>query len=110
MPVRSTNKMPVSARYVATRTVLLAALSPPARATDSYLRIGTLIEAARGVGAQAIHPAYGFLSEREEFAAACEENSLIFIGPASGQIERVGNKREARCCAEQAQVPIAPVE
>ena len=80
----------------------------PARATDSYLRIGTLIEAARGVGAQAIHPGYGFLSERAEFAAACEENGLIFIGPTSAQIEQVGNKLEARRCAEQAEVPIAP--
>jgi acetyl-CoA carboxylase biotin carboxylase subunit len=51
-----------------------------ARATDSYLRIGTLIEAAKGTGAQAIHPGYGFLSERSEFAQACEENGLIFIG------------------------------
>lgn len=80
----------------------------PARATDSYLRIGTLIEAARGVGAQAIHPGYGFLSERAEFAAACEENGLIFVGPTARQIEQVGNKLEARRCAEEAEVPIAP--
>lgn len=80
----------------------------PARATDSYLQIGTLIEAARGVGAQAIHPGYGFLSERAAFAAACEENDLIFIGPTSAQIERVGDKLEARRCAEEAGVPIAP--
>jgi acetyl-CoA carboxylase biotin carboxylase subunit len=80
----------------------------PARASDSYLRIGTLIEAARGTGAQAIHPGYGFLSERSEFARACEENGLIFIGPTSEQIERVGNKLEARRIAEQAQVPIVP--
>lgn len=80
----------------------------PARATDSYLSIGTLIEAARGVGAQAIHPGYGFLSERAEFAAACEENGIIFIGPTADQIERVGNKLEARRCAEEARVPIAP--
>ena len=80
----------------------------PARASDSYLQIGTLIEAARGTGAQAIHPGYGFLSERSEFARACEENGLIFIGPTSEQIERVGNKLEARRIAEQAQVPIVP--
>jgi acetyl-CoA carboxylase, biotin carboxylase subunit len=80
----------------------------PARATDSYLQIGTLIEAARGVGAQAIHPGYGFLSERAAFAAACEENGVIFIGPTSAQIERVGDKLEARRCAEEADVPIAP--
>ncbi len=80
----------------------------PARATDSYLQIGTLIEAARGVGAQAIHPGYGFLSERAAFAAACEANDVIFIGPTSAQIERVGDKLEARRCAEEAGVPIAP--
>ncbi len=80
----------------------------PARATDSYLQIGTLIEAAKGVGAQAIHPGYGFLSERAPFAAACEANDVIFIGPTSAQIERVGDKLEARRCAEEAGVPIAP--
>ncbi|CAM3714903.1 acetyl-CoA carboxylase biotin carboxylase subunit [Polaromonas hydrogenivorans] len=80
----------------------------PARATDSYLRIGTLVEAAKGVGAQAVHPGYGFLSERSEFAAACAENGIIFIGPTAEQIERVGNKLEARRCAEEAQVPVAP--
>jgi acetyl-CoA carboxylase biotin carboxylase subunit len=72
------------------------------------LRIDTLIEAARGVGAQAIHPGYGFLSERAEFAAACEKHGVIFIGPTAEQIEQVGNKLEARRCAEQANVPIAP--
>ena len=80
----------------------------PARATDSYLSIGTLIEAARGVGAQAVHPGYGFLSERAEFAAACTEHGLIFIGPTAEQIERVGNKLEARRCAGEADVPVAP--
>ena len=80
----------------------------PARATDSYLQIGTLIEAAKGVGAQAIHPGYGFLSERAAFAAACEENGVIFIGPTAAQIERVGDKLEARRCAQEADVPIAP--
>jgi acetyl-CoA carboxylase, biotin carboxylase subunit len=80
----------------------------PARATDSYLQIGTLIEAAKGVGAQAIHPGYGFLSERAAFAAACEEHGVIFIGPTAAQIERVGDKLEARRCAEEAGVPIAP--
>jgi acetyl-CoA carboxylase biotin carboxylase subunit len=80
----------------------------PARATDSYLQIGTLIEAAKGVGAQAIHPGYGFLSERAAFAAACEENGVIFIGPTAAQIERVGDKLEARRCAQEAGVPIAP--
>lgn len=80
----------------------------PSRSSDSYLRIGTLIEAAKGTGAQAIHPGYGFLSERSEFAKACEENGLIFIGPTSEQIENVGNKLEARRIALEAQVPVVP--
>jgi acetyl-CoA carboxylase biotin carboxylase subunit len=92
------------AARMADRTVCIG----PARAADSYLRIGTLVEAARGAGAQAIHPGYGFLSERAEFAAACADNGLIFIGPSAQQIERVGNKLEARRCAEEASVPVAP--
>jgi acetyl-CoA carboxylase, biotin carboxylase subunit len=80
----------------------------PSRASESYLRIGTLVEAAKGTGAQAIHPGYGFLSERADFARSCEENELIFIGPTSEQIADVGNKLEARRIAEQAQVPIVP--
>jgi acetyl-CoA carboxylase, biotin carboxylase subunit len=80
----------------------------PARATDSYLRIGTLIEAAKGTGVQAIHPGYGFLSERADFARACEEHGLIFIGPTSQQIEGVGNKLEARRIALEAGVPVVP--
>ena len=79
-----------------------------ARATDSYLLIGALIEAAKGTGAQAIHPGYGFLSERADFAKACETNGLIFIGPTAEQIERVGNKLEARLIAQQAKVPVVP--
>ena len=65
-------------------------------------------KAARGVGAQAVHPGYGFLSERAEFAAACTEHGLIFIGPTAEQIERVGNKLEARRCAGEADVLVAP--
>ncbi len=80
----------------------------PARSADSYLKIGTMVTAALGTGCQAVHPGYGFLSERPEFAAACEENELIFIGPTAEQIERVGNKLEARRIAEQAQVPTTP--
>lgn len=89
---------------LATRTVCIG----PAKSADSYLKIGTLIEAARGTGAQAIHPGYGFLSERSEFAAACADNNIVFIGPTAAQIERVGNKLEARQCAAEAGVATAP--
>lgn len=80
----------------------------PGRASDSYLKIDTLIQAALGAGAQAIHPGYGFLSERTAFAQACEDNGIIFVGPTAQQIERVGNKLQARLIAEQAGVPITP--
>ncbi len=80
----------------------------PARARDSYLNIGALISAALGTGCQAVHPGYGFLAERAEFAAACERNGVLFIGPTAEQIERVGNKLEARRIAGQARVPTPP--
>ncbi len=80
----------------------------PARAADSYLNIDALVTAALGTGCQAVHPGYGFLSERTEFAAACERSGLVFIGPTSEQIERVGNKLEARRIADEAQVPTTP--
>ena len=80
----------------------------PARSADSYLKIGTMVEAALGTGCQAVHPGYGFLSERAEFASACEKNGLIFIGPTSMQIEQVGNKLEARRIAGEASVPTTP--
>jgi acetyl-CoA carboxylase, biotin carboxylase subunit len=80
----------------------------PARSSESYLKIGTLVQAALGAGAQAIHPGYGFLSERAEFAAACEANNLVFIGPTAAQIERVGDKLQARLCAVEANVPVVP--
>jgi len=80
----------------------------PARSTESYLRIETLVHAARGVHAQAIHPGYGFLSERAAFARACEEHGIIFIGPTAEQIEAVGDKLRARAEADAAGVPVVP--
>ena len=55
----------------------------PARASESYLRAATIIQAALGVGADAVHPGYGFLSERAELARLCEQQRLIFIGPTA---------------------------
>src|SRR5690606_18556656 len=89
---------------LADRTVCIG----PGRASDSYLQIGTLVQAALGTHAQAIHPGYGCLSERAEFAQACEDNGVIFIGPTAEQIRRVGDKLEARRIAHEAQVPVTP--
>jgi acetyl-CoA carboxylase, biotin carboxylase subunit len=80
----------------------------PGRASESYLRIPTLIQAAKGVAADAIHPGYGFLSERAEFALACEQNLMAFIGPTAQQLEAVGNKLRARAAALAAKVPVVP--
>src|SRR5215831_13929516 len=89
---------------LADRTVCIG----PARASDSYLRVDTIVQAALGVRADAIHPGYGFLAERAALARLCEEEGMIFIGPTSTQIEAVGDKLRAREEAEAADVPIAP--
>ncbi len=81
-------------------------IGPPPAST--YLNIQRLIKAAVESGAQAVHPGYGFLSEKPEFARACEENGLIFIGPKSGHIEKMGNKLVARKLAEYCGIPVLP--
>lgn len=80
----------------------------PAPASQSYLHIPTLIETALRSGAQAIHPGYGFLSENAEFAEACVEAGLIFVGPSAALQRAVGEKTAARNTADQADVPIVP--
>jgi acetyl-CoA carboxylase biotin carboxylase subunit len=80
----------------------------PARSADSYLRAETILQAALGVKADAIHPGYGFLSERAVLARLCEQEGVIFIGPTAAQIDSVGDKLRARAEAEAAGVPTAP--
>ncbi len=79
-----------------------------APATQSYLVIGNIIEAARNTGAEAIHPGYGFLAENAEFARACAENGLVFIGPSPECIERMGDKSSARETMKMCGVPTVP--
>jgi acetyl-CoA carboxylase biotin carboxylase subunit len=80
----------------------------PAASSESYLRIDKILDAARRTGAEAIHPGYGFLSENAEFAAACEGAGIVFIGPPSEAIRRVGSKTAARQLAKAAGAPILP--
>ena len=80
----------------------------PAPVAESYLRIDRLIAAARDKGAEAIHPGYGFLSENAEFAEACENAGLVFIGPTPAQMRQFGMKHTARAIAAQQGVPLCP--
>ena len=75
---------------------------------DSYLRWERIIEAAKVTGAQAIHPGYGFLSENEDFAAACAGAGLVFIGPPANAIRAMGLKAESKQLMEKAGVPLVP--
>lgn len=91
------------AARLATRTVIIG---KPGVAT--YLNIPVLIETALKVEAGAIHPGYGFLSEKSELAKACEENGIIFIGPKAEHIFNLGNKLVARAMAQEYGVPTLP--
>lgn len=80
----------------------------PAPPTESYLKIRNIIEAAKRSGADSIHPGYGFLSENAEFAAACADAGLIFVGPPVTAIEAMGSKSRAKEIMGAAGVPLLP--
>src|SRR2546422_6771408 len=88
---------------------LAVPLGPPT-AAESYLDIGKLVAAAQSSGCQAVHPGYGFLSERAPFAEAVAAASLEFIGPPAAAIRAMGDKTEARRRMQQAGVPIVRSE
>jgi len=78
------------------------------RAGDSYLNARAIVHAALATGCSAIHPGYGFLSERPDFARLCADNGLTFIGPRPAQLEALGDKLSARRIAESVGVPVSP--
>ena len=80
----------------------------PAPSAESYLRIDRLLDAAKRSGAEAIHPGYGFLAENPEFARACADAGLVFIGPPVAAMELMGSKTTARQALIQAGLPVVP--
>jgi acetyl-CoA carboxylase, biotin carboxylase subunit len=80
----------------------------PAPASDSYLRIPSIVAAAVTTGCQAVHPGWGFLAESPAFAQACAENDLIFVGPSPEVMARMGDKTSAREEMGAAGIPLAP--
>jgi 3-methylcrotonyl-CoA carboxylase alpha subunit len=77
-------------------------------AAQSYLQIERIIQAAKTTGAQAIHPGYGFLSENDQFALACQDNNIVFIGPPVDAILAMGLKATSKALMEKAGVPLTP--
>ncbi|WP_309129188.1 biotin carboxylase N-terminal domain-containing protein [Microbacterium sp.] len=79
-----------------------------APASESYLRVDAIIDAARATGAQAIHPGYGFLSESVALAQACRDSGIVFVGPDARALEIMGDKARAREHVSQHGVPVVP--
>ena len=85
-----------------------AACVGPAPATESYLNIAAIVAAAKTLRADAVHPGYGFLSERAEFASAVQEAGLIFVGPSADSMAAMGSKIEAKRRVREFDVPVVP--
>jgi 3-methylcrotonyl-CoA carboxylase alpha subunit len=99
---------PVAVYADADRGALHVRRASEARRVASYLDIDSVLAAARAAGAEAIHPGYGFLSENEDFAAACNKAGIVFIGPSAQAIAAMGDKAAAKRLMEKAGVPLVP--
>lgn len=80
----------------------------PSEPSESYLKMDAIVSAANEAGAQAVHPGYGFLSERAEFVEACTQAGLLFVGPSAEAMRLLGSKSRAKSLAVQADVPVVP--
>jgi acetyl-CoA carboxylase, biotin carboxylase subunit len=80
----------------------------PPPAAESYLNMASIVAAATTTGCEAVHPGYGFLAENAAFAAACEENELVFVGPSAELMARMGDKTRAKLEMREAGVPLVP--
>lgn len=80
----------------------------PARAQESYLKVNTIVSAARGTGSQAIHPGYGFLAEHPDLPRICSEQGVVFVGPPEHCISQMGNKLLARKLVKGYGIPVIP--
>ncbi|NBT98961.1 MAG: hypothetical protein EBT59_07370 [Betaproteobacteria bacterium] len=80
----------------------------PAEPSESYLHIDAIIQLAKRLGVDAIHPGYGFLSENPRFAEACEEAAILFVGPSAASMQALGNKSAARRLAIELGIPVRP--
>jgi acetyl-CoA carboxylase biotin carboxylase subunit len=80
----------------------------PPRSSESYLKVEAVVDAARSAEVDALHPGYGFLSENQRLAAACERSGVIFVGPTAAQLDAVGDKLKARHNAIAAGLPVVP--
>jgi acetyl-CoA carboxylase biotin carboxylase subunit len=85
-----------------------ARLLGPSEPAESYLNIDRIVAAARETGADAVHPGYGFLAENHRFAARCEQEGIVFIGPTAESIRLMGDKVESRKTMQEAGIPVIP--
>ena len=109
--MRTTRRLGIPAVAVHTdadRSALHVRVAGESRRVESYLDIEAIVAAAREAGAEAVHPGYGFLSENEDFAAACRKAGLVFIGPSPEAIAAMGDKAAAKRLMEKAGVPLVP--